>query len=185
MSFASFAFLSMVLSADNLMAGDVFSEISSDRLEISPKGNHMEFKFSGNVKIKNTEFQASADRVIVIAKPPKDQKSLESSPSFDAIKTIVAEGNATIQQGERRGVADRIEVDTDTCVIFLTGNAKVSDKVGVVCGDMNINYREKSVDIIGTEPRQVLVQINNNGPGDSEVAPKSDAKQNVTDGIDS
>ncbi|MDR0351446.1 MAG: LptA/OstA family protein [Puniceicoccales bacterium] len=170
-----------------LVADDVFSEISSNRLEISPMDGHMEFKFSGDVRIKTTEFQASADRMVVVAKAPKGTKAMASSPSFDAIESIVAEGNATMRQGERSGSADRVEINTGKNEIFLIGNAKVSDSSGTVCGDMKINYRTKSVEVMSSEGGRAAVQINATEGLVSipESIAKSDVNQDVTNNIDS
>ncbi|MDR1457997.1 MAG: LptA/OstA family protein [Puniceicoccales bacterium] len=170
-----------------LIADNVFSEISSNRLEILPVDGHMEFRFSGNVSIKNTEFQAGADRMVVIAKSPKDQKTMTGSPSFDAIENIMAEGNVTLCQGERSGSADRIEIVTSVNEIFLSGNAKVSDSSGTIYGNMKINYRTKVVEIVGPGVSQAMVQVNaaeNPANVPKEIA-KSDVKQDVADDIDS
>ncbi|MDR0728492.1 MAG: hypothetical protein LBF21_02715 [Puniceicoccales bacterium] len=133
--------------------------IRSDAMEMqSPEGGDTVFRFTGNVQVESSNFRASAQALTahLSGNPVEENPREGGAEASPHLTQLLAEGEVQIQvqqeEGERRGSADRVEIDPPNELFVLSGHAQIQQEgKGTVAGERIVLDRRKNSLSIGSD----------------------------------
>ena len=130
-------------AADNKPAEEPI-QIIADQLISDNEQKYAEF--IGNVKATQADFVITSDKLRIYYQGDllnsEKQSSTQSSTNDDMLKKIVATGNVKIKSEQYDAEAEKVEYDTTSMTIILTGeNSKVISGKNSIAGSKIILYR--------------------------------------------
>ncbi len=165
--------------------------IESDYLELVTTEDENRFLFTGQVKVRATNMEASCDRMEVIANRTEDSDPSATLGEIGSIDMIIAEGNVVVTQAGRTAEAGRAEIFPKEGRVLLMDNPKITDERGAVAtgpvmellqGERKARIRGLAGQPIGEgeRPKVVLPSIPDLGFDESaEVAHGDEAPETV------
>lgn len=145
--------------------------IDSNHLAVARGEEGNRFVFSGEVRIRSEDLEASCDRMEVHTTKGADGEEGLDPAGFGAIRLIEATGSVEIQQGTRRATADRALIFPREEKVILEGEPVLRDGRGVVRGYRMILYGEDGRIAVepgpgGEQPRVELPSVEELRPAD-------------------
>ncbi len=120
--------------------------ITSQKVEINNDEEHILFLFKKDVCIKNNNFELFSDILEVFCQKVDGVFNIDFY--HPVIDKIYASGNVKFFYYDRSGRADEIIVVPKEEIMYLVGNAEITNKDGCVCGDrLFLDRNSKSLKI--------------------------------------
>ena len=142
-------------TAMNKKAEDQPILINADQLVSNIEKNFAEF--IGNVKATQADFEMTSDKLKIYYSGNLLNSEEKSDKNEDMLKKIVAEGNVKIKSSQYKAESDKVEYDTSTMTITMTGeNSKVISGKNSISGSKIILYRNDGrIKVFGGKKKRV------------------------------
>ena len=126
--------------ADNKPAEEPI-QIIADQLISDNEEKYAEF--IGNVKATQADFVINSDKLRIYYQGDLLKSDKQSSTNDDMLKKIIATGNVRITSEQYNAEAEKVEYDTTSMTVILTGeNSKVISGKNSITGSKIILYRK-------------------------------------------
>jgi len=151
-------------------------QITADQLISNNEKKYAEF--IGNVRATQADFVITSDKLRIYYQGDLLNKESKSNQNDDMLKKIVATGNVKITSSQYDAESDRIEYDTASMTITMTGeNSKVISGKNSISGSKIILFRrEGRVKVLGSQKKRVEAKFYSGGDA-SDVFKIEDSKE--------
>ena len=138
-------------------------QITADQLISNNEKKYAEF--IGNVRATQADFVITSDKLRIYYQGDLLNKESKSNQNDDMLKKIVATGNVKITSSQYDAESDRIEYDTASMTITMTGeNSKVISGKNSISGSKIILFRrEGRVKVLGSQKKRVEAKFYSGG----------------------
>jgi len=123
--------------------------IEADRMESSQDNGVI--SFAGNVQANQGNLIINADEMTVLYTRSGTQPDAAAETALAPtrkIKTIKAEGNVKIVQGEWVASGDTMDFNADARIVILAGNAKAWQEQNMVSGEKIVLYLDEGRSVV-------------------------------------
>jgi lipopolysaccharide export system protein LptA len=129
--------------------------INADQLVSNNEKKYAEF--IGNVKASQADFVITSDKLRIYYEGDLLDSDEKSDKNEEMLKKIVAEGNVKIKSAQYTAESEKVEYDTATMTITMTGDSsKVISGKNSISGTKIILYRKDGrVKVLGSKKKRV------------------------------